>query len=214
MKKLFGAKKKEEPKPPAPTMQETSAKLGDRQKVIQVKVDECNKELVAIKTQMKTAKGMAYKSLQNKALQVLRRRKMYDAQLSNVMNQQFNVDQVQFTSETIASTIDTFAALKEATAVQAQEMKKLDMNKMEDLFDDLADLMADQEEIQEIMGRSYQVDYDESELMDELAELDEEIVNEQLSDGLNVPSYVPAQHAEAKKVEPNEEDQLKNMMQI
>ena len=34
-------------------------------------------------------------------------------------------------------------------------MKKLDMNKMEDMFDDLADLMADQEEIQEVMGRSY-----------------------------------------------------------
>jgi charged multivesicular body protein 5 len=94
------------------------------------------------------------------------------------MNQQFNIDQVQFTSETIASTIDTFAALKEATAVQQQEMKKLDMDKMEDLFDDLADMMADQEEIQEIMSRSYQVDYDESALMDELAELDEEIVNE------------------------------------
>lgn len=43
---------------------------------------------------MKTAKGMAYKSLQQKALNVLRRRKMYDAQLMNVQNQQFNVDQV------------------------------------------------------------------------------------------------------------------------
>ena len=41
------------------------------------------------------------------------------------------------------------------------------------------------------MSRSYQVDYDESELMDELAELDEDIVNEQLNDGLNVPSYIP-----------------------
>ena len=144
MKKLFGAKKKEEPLPPAPTLTDTSTKLGDRGKVIQLKVDECNKELLAIKTQMKTAKGMAQKSLQQKALQVLRRRKMYDQQLTNVMNQQFNVDQVQFTSETIASTIDTMAALKEATAVQQQEMKKLDMDKMEDLFDDLADMMADQ----------------------------------------------------------------------
>ena len=78
MKALFGAKKKEEPKPPAPTLDETSGKLGERSKVVQMKVDECNKELVNIKTQMKTAKGMAYKSLQNKALQVLRRRKMYD----------------------------------------------------------------------------------------------------------------------------------------
>ena len=34
-------------------------------------------------------------------------------------------------------------------------MKNLDMDKMEDLYDDLADLMADQEEIQECMSRSY-----------------------------------------------------------
>ena len=39
------------------------------------------------------------------------------------------------------------AALKEATAVQQQEMKKLNMDQLEDLFDDLADMMADQEEI-------------------------------------------------------------------
>lgn len=57
-------------------------------------------------------------------------------------------------------------------------MKKLDMDKMEDLFDDLADMMADQQEIQEVMSRSYQVEYDESELMNELNELDEEIINE------------------------------------
>ena len=41
------------------------------------------------------------------------------------------------------------------------------------------------------MSRSYQVDFDESELMDELNELDEEIINEQLNDGLDVPSYMP-----------------------
>ena len=92
MKALFGAKKKEEPKVPAPSMQDTSAKLGDRGKVIQLKVDECNKELAQLKNQMKSAKGMSYKSLQQKALQVLRRRKMYDQQLGNVMSQQFNID--------------------------------------------------------------------------------------------------------------------------
>jgi hypothetical protein len=41
---------------------------------------------------MKTAKGMAYKNLQQKALGILRRRKMYDAQSGNLMNQQFNLD--------------------------------------------------------------------------------------------------------------------------
>ena len=83
------------------------------------------------------------------------------------------------------------AALKDATAVQKQMMAKMNMDQMEDLYDDLADMMADQEEIQEIMTRSYQVEYDESELMDELNELDEDIVNEQLNEGLDVPSYIP-----------------------
>jgi hypothetical protein len=54
--------------------------------------------------------------------------------------------------------------------------------------------------------------------MDELNELDEEIVNEQLSDGFNVPSYVPKQQIgggeQSVKVEPSEEDQLKNLMSI
>ena len=43
------------------------------------------------------------------------------------------------------------------------------------------------------MGRNYNVNYDEMELMDELNELDEDIINEQLGDGLNVPSYIPKQ---------------------
>ena len=91
--------------------------------------------------------------------------------------------------------MQTMEALKAANSVQKEQMKNLNMDQMEDLFDDMADMMADQEEIQEIMTRSYNVEYDESELMDELNELDEEIVNEQLNSGnmAGVPSYMPAQ---------------------
>ncbi len=49
---------------------------------------------------------------------------------------------------------------------------------MEDLFDDMADMMADMEEINEVMTRTYNCDFDESELLGELDELDEEIVSE------------------------------------
>mmetsp|Transcript_16906 Transcript_16906/g.16156 ORF Transcript_16906/g.16156 Transcript_16906/m.16156 type:complete len:88 (+) Transcript_16906:9-272(+) len=87
MDKLFGTKKKEAPKVAAPTLEETGEKMNERTKVIQVKIDECNVELAKIKNQMKTAKGTTYKNLQQKALQVLRRKKMYDAQLGNIMNQ-------------------------------------------------------------------------------------------------------------------------------
>ena len=74
---------------------------------------------------------------------------------------------MQFTSETIQDTIATANALKAATEVQKEQMKKLDMNKLEDVYDDLADLMAEQEEINDVLGRDFQVgNYDEEELMD------------------------------------------------
>ena len=79
MNRLFGASKKpkEEPvNPNAPSLTETSQKvsvlisfsqlqfqLDERGKVVQAKVDECNKELMAVKKEMLTAKGMRKKTL-------------------------------------------------------------------------------------------------------------------------------------------------------
>ena len=85
------------------------------------------------------------------------------------------------------------AALKSANVAQKAMMKDFDLDKMEDLFDDMQEMMEEQEEIQEIMGRNFMVgDFDEAGLMDELNELDEELAEEQLSTGLGIPSYIPA----------------------
>ena len=37
--------------------------------------------------------------------------------------------------------------MKEASKVQKEQMAKFDMDEVEDLFDDMADMMADQEDI-------------------------------------------------------------------
>merc|ERR1712232_955326 len=103
---------------------------------------------------------------------------MYDTQLGQLMNQQFNVDQVAFAQESMQDTINTVAALKEANTQQKETMKNFNMDQMEDLFDDMADMMADMEEINEVMGRNYNVECDENELLGELDELDEELAAE------------------------------------
>lgn len=109
--KLFGAQKKKDVKEAAPyegpTLTETSSKLGERSDVLQTKVNGLNQELMDIKKQMLNAKGMKKKQLQQKAMHILKRRKMYDAQLGNLQNQQFNVDQVAFANESIQDTLNT-----------------------------------------------------------------------------------------------------------
>ena len=100
---------------------------------------------------------------------------------------------------------------------QKAMMQNFNMDQMEGLFDDMADMMADMEEINEVMGRAYNVDFDENELMGELDELDEELAMEQLDAGLGMPNYVPnSQQANAQPAaaQPNAADALNNMMQI
>ena len=73
-----------------------------------------------------------------------------------------------------------------------------------------------------MMGRNFGVDYDESDLMQELDELDGELISDQLNEGIGLPSYIPGQansnQANAQPAQPNaansDEAQLQNMMQI
>ena len=96
-------------------------------------------------------------------------------------------------------------------------MKAFNMDDMEDLFDDMADMMADMNEVQEVMARTYDCEFDEAALMGELDELDEEIVSEQLNEGLGLPSYIPnsakAQPA-AADAGAQEDAALQNLMQL
>ena len=70
-----------------------------------------------------------------------------------------------------------------------------------------------------MMGRNFGVEFDEADLMDELNELDEELIGDQLQEGLGMPSYVPqnpnaaaaVKPAEAGK-QPSEAEALENMM--
>ena len=86
-------------------------------------------------------------------------------------------------------------------------MKKIDYSDMEDLYDNMADLMADQEEINELMCRDFGVgEFNEDELMDELNELDEEIAMEEMN------GQVPSGKAKVKEEGKNEEEQLNDLM--
>ena len=65
MNKLFGANKKKKEAPyTGPGLGETSEKLGERTNVLQTKVDDLNKELMALKKEMVNARGARKKTLQ------------------------------------------------------------------------------------------------------------------------------------------------------
>ena len=81
--------------------------LDARGKVIQTKIDECNVQLNELKKQMAVAKGSRLAQLKQKAMMILKRRKMYENQSNQLMSQQFNIDSVAFASESMQDTINT-----------------------------------------------------------------------------------------------------------
>jgi len=191
MKRLFGVGKD---KTPPPTLDETSKRLEDRQEVLNKKIKQLEAELTRLRDQIrKTPNKPMQDRLKQKAMQVLKQKKMLEKQQENLMGQQWNIDQTQFTVNTVKDSVDTIGAMKSAAKTMKKTFKEVNVDKVEDLYDDIADYMEDANELQEVMSRSYQTpeEVDDEDLMAELDMLEGEMAEDDSYldlDAVDVPS--------------------------
>jgi len=173
-------------------MEEVAGRLDARMSGVQAKVKACDQELLGLKQQIKRSRGAAKQRLMMRARNVMKKRKMLDKQYGVMLNQSFNTDQMSFTIANAKDTVESVKAMKAAT-VQLKKTFKEDINidEIEDLHDEMDDIMMDQEEIQEVMGRAFGdvEEVDEDELMDELDGLDDEMDLEEYEAG--PADYIP-----------------------
>lgn len=142
MKRVFGKKKAEAP---APSLDQASAGIGGRIDGMDKKIEDLESELRVYKDKIKKTKSpAAKKQLQKRALEILKRKRMYEQQRDMAAAQQFNIDQTAFSLESSKATVETVAAMKAANKELKTVMKKdLDINAVDDLADDMAELMDD-----------------------------------------------------------------------
>merc|ERR1719506_2417640 len=135
-----------------------------------------DKELARYTDQMKKMKpGPAKTSVQKRALTILKQKKMYENQKEKTMAQQFNVEQIMFAQDTLKETAGTVSAMKDANKALKKEFKKIKIDQIEDMQDDMADLLEQAEEVQSALGRSYNTDdIDEADLEAELAAMEDD----------------------------------------
>eukprot|EP01035_Chromulina_nebulosa_P016973 gene16973-22469_t len=187
MHRLFGKAKVKEP---PPSLNDATGSINSRIAEIDVKIKGLEDELRKFQTQLKTAKGSAATMLKKRAIDTLKRKKMYETQRDQLAGQQFNIDQTAFAIETIKTTHITVAAMKEANKHLKVENKKLNISEIEDMQDDLEDQLEDAGEISDILGRSYGTpnDIDEADLEAELACLGDEL--ESIDVEQETPAYL------------------------
>jgi len=175
MKRIFGGSK---PQQPTVTLDEATKNMDTRVSVFDEKIRKLDAELFQYKTSMqKTKPGTGpYNVLKQKALRVLKQKKMYEGQRDQMMNQSFNMEQANFAQQSMKDTVVTVSAMKSANVELKKQMKNISIDDVESMQDDLSDLLESNNEIQEALGRSYGVgEVDESELEDELASLGDEL---------------------------------------
>lgn len=193
MNRVFGKKKKAAP---APSLDEASSGLGGRVNEMDKKIEGLENELRAYKDKIKKAKSpAAKKQLQKRAMEVLKRKRMYEQQRDQVAGQQFNIDQATFGIESAKANVQTVAAMKAANTELKKTLKHdLDIDAVEDLADDMAELMEDFNDINEALGRNFATpeDLDEADLEAELDLLEEEMEEEAALEADATPSYLQA----------------------
>ncbi|KAL8551836.1 hypothetical protein ACS0TY_000768 [Phlomoides rotata] len=188
MRRVFGVKKEKEP---PPSVQDASDRINQRGENVDDKIKKLDAELAKYKEQIKkTRPGPAQEAVKARAMRVLKQKRMYEGQRDMLYNQTFNLDQVAFASEGIKDAQQTMTALKSANKELKGMMKTVKIQDIDNLQDEMMDLMDVSNEIQETLGRSYNVpdDIDEDDLMGELDALEADMGFETESDG--VPSYL------------------------
>jgi charged multivesicular body protein 5 len=124
--------------------------------------------------------GPGKTALRQKALKVLQRRKQYEAQREQLSQQSWNMEQAGMMQDNLKNVMTTVDAMKTTTKSLKKQYGKIDVDKIERLQDEMADLMEMGNEIQESISRAYDVpeDVDETELDAELEALGEETMFE------------------------------------
>jgi len=173
MNRLFGTAK---PAAPKPTLQDATASMDKRGESLDQKIMKLDKELARYTEQMKKMKpGPAKQAVQKRALTILKQKKMYESQKEKTMAQQFNVEQIMFAQEGLKETASTVTAMKGANKELKKQFKQININEVDDLQDNMADLLEQAEEVQNALSRSYNTDdVDEADLEAELAAMEDD----------------------------------------
>eukprot|EP00128_Syssomonas_multiformis_P012808 Colp12_sorted_trinity150504_noHs@20743 len=90
------------------------------------------------------------------------------------MQQSFNMEQANFATQTLKDTIVTVDAMKTGVKEMKAQYKKVNIDKIENLQDEMEDMLEQASEIQEALSRTYGVpdDIDEADLEAELEALE------------------------------------------
>lgn len=187
MNRLFGSKTVA----PKASLTDAMNNIDERAASLDVKISKVNSELATYQAKLsKMREGPAKSSVKQRAIKLLRQRNQLETQRDQLMSQSWNISQAQMTTENLKNTMITVDVMKQTNKELKKQYGKIDIDKLEDMQDEMLDLIDQSNELQAALGRSYDVpdDISESELDAELEALGDELQFE--DNDMEMPSYL------------------------
>jgi charged multivesicular body protein 5 len=157
--------------------------------------------------------GPGKTAIKQKALKVLQQRKQYESQRDQLQAQSWNMEQAGMMQDNLKNTMTTIDAMKTTTKELRKQYGKVNIDKIEKLQDEMADLMDMGNDIQDAISRSYDVpeDVDESELDAELEALGDEVDFEGIGESSGVPAFMMDDAAPPQFIDEAPEQKVKEV---
>lgn len=209
--KMFGGGKN---KNKAPTPQEAIQKLRETEEMLEKKQAFLEKK---IDHEVATAKKNAAKN-KRAALQALKRKKRYEKQLQQIDGTLSTIEFQREALENASTNTEVLNVMGSAAKALQAAHQNMDVDKVHDLMDDVAEQQEIANEISEAISNpvGFGQDADEDDLMAELEELEQEELDEKLLDVGPIVDKLPSVPSEplpaaAKSKPQHDDDELKEL---
>jgi uncharacterized damage-inducible protein DinB len=144
---LFGKKKKEVVPTTQQADEETSQKLGEFQK----RIDHLQRQSDELDQQ---ARDFMKKKQKQKAIESMKRKKVLTNQMSNIQNMMFSLEKQRFQIQTAVISVDAINLYSRNINTIKNQIATVDMNKVENLIDEMEDAQDAIDRIQEVFGQT------------------------------------------------------------
>ncbi|CAG59484.1 uncharacterized protein GVI51_G04345 [Nakaseomyces glabratus] len=189
-------------------LQESGAAMDQAQQGLQHRLSQLDTQIAQINFQLqalqKKMKGMkssvGQRPLRAQALKLLNKRKQLEQMRDSIDAQSWSMTQAQMTSDNLKNTMVTVNALKSTNKALKAQYGKIDIDKLQDMQDEMMDLIDQGEELQQVLATNFVgndiEDIDEGELDAELEALADEDLTAMMAndigegEGTEVPSYL------------------------
>ncbi len=174
----------------------TATQVDSRIESIDVKLAKLTAELSTYQQRLgRMRDGPGKSAIKQKAIKILQQRKMYESQKDQLQQQSWNMEQAGMMQDNLKNTMATVDAMKTTQKELKRQYGKVDIDKIDRLQDEMAELMEVGNDIQESISRSYDVpeDVDEAEALGDDVEIHGEGLGEDAMPGFLTESAGPPQ---------------------